>query len=40
VRASEAWLTAYSEKDELDMQLRAVPEIERRIAELRAAQAT
>jgi len=29
-------LTSSSEKEELDLQLRAVPEIERRIAELTA----
>jgi hypothetical protein len=30
-------LTLNSEKDELELQLRAVPEIEKRIAELTAA---
>lgn len=29
-------LTCHSEKEELDLQLRAVPELERRIAELTA----
>jgi len=30
-------LILYSEKEELDLQLRAVPDIEKRIAELTAA---